>query len=74
MTERLPISTRTDFTNSAARTPARDAKDVGRRGVAQARAALAAARRRAVAAETARTSAREAELLAGRERRRTRAA
>ena len=69
MDERLPITTRTDFTSSAARKPARDPKDVGRRGVANARAALAEARQRARAEETARAARREAELLSGRNRR-----
>ncbi len=69
MAERLPITTPTDFSSSAPRRPARDPKEVGRRGVAQARAALAEARQRARARDTQRAAEREAELLAGRNQR-----
>ena len=74
MAERLPISTPTDFTSSAARRPPRDSKEVGRRGVAEARAALAEARQRARERDTQRAAAREAELLAGRTHRKQSAA
>ena len=74
MAERLPISTRTDFTSSAARRPARTSKEVGRRGVAEARAALAEARQRARERDTQRAAQREAELLARRAHRKQSAA
>ncbi|MFM7065054.1 MAG: hypothetical protein ACKO04_16450 [Actinomycetes bacterium] len=74
MAERLPITTPTDFTSSSARRPARDGKEVGRRGVAQARAALAEARQRARERDAQRVAQREAELLAGRNQRKQPAA
>ena len=74
MAERLPIITHTDFTSSAARRTPRDSMEVGRRGVAEARAALAEARQRARERDTQRTAAREAELLAGRSHRKQSAA
>ena len=74
MAERLPIITHTDFTSSAARRAPRDSKEVGRRGVAEARAALAEARQRARERDTQRAAAREAELLAGRAHRKRSAA
>ena len=67
MAERLPISTRTDFTSTAARRPARSSKEVGRRGVAE-------ARQRARERDTQRAAQREAELLAGRAHRKQSAA